>query len=83
MPASEFAQQKQNSCSRDTLNKVVDLRIATQTKGYRSGLSFVPGFSYKENVTNFNKSSALSPAVKIVSLTSDNRRLFGFRPKTS
>jgi len=53
VPASGWA-QKQKSCSRDGLKKVVDLYIAAQTKGDTSGMPFVAGLDYKENVTNFD-----------------------------
>jgi hypothetical protein len=46
--------QKQASCSHDSLKRVADLYIAAQTKGDRSGLPFVAGLDYKENVAPFD-----------------------------
>ena len=53
VPASGLA-QKQKSCSRDSLKKAVDLYVAAQAKGDRSGLPFAAGLDYKENVTQFD-----------------------------
>jgi hypothetical protein len=55
-PASGLAQTqfKQASCSRDSLKKMAELYIAAQTKGDTTGLPFVNGLDYKENVTNFD-----------------------------
>jgi len=50
-PVSGFA-QKQRSCSRDDLKRMVDLYIAAQTKGDTSGLPMVQGYLYMENMVN-------------------------------
>ena len=50
-PVSGFA-QKQRSCSRDDLKRMVDLYIAAQTKGDTSGLPLVQGYLYMENMVN-------------------------------
>jgi len=65
VPASGLA-QKQKSCSRDSLKKMTDLYIAAQTKGDRSGMPFVAGLDYKENVANFDiNKGIINKAVKI------------------
>ena len=65
VPASALA-QKQKSCSRDSLKKMTDLYIAAQTKGDRSGMPFVAGLDYKENVANFDiNKGIINKAVKI------------------
>ena len=46
-PASAFAQV---SCSRDGLQRAVDLYIAAQTTGDTSGLPLATGLGYMENV---------------------------------
>jgi hypothetical protein len=51
-PTAGFAQQI--SCSREGLQRAVDLYIAAQTKGDTSGLPMAPGMGYMENVAPFN-----------------------------
>jgi len=58
IPASGLA-QKQRSCSRDSLKKAVDLYIAAQTKGDRSGMPFAAGLDYKENLASFDISKGV------------------------
>ena len=52
-PVGGIAQQ-QKACSRDSLKKITDLYITAQTKGDRSGLPFIDGFDYKENMKDFD-----------------------------
>jgi hypothetical protein len=61
-PASGLA-QKQRSCSRDSLKRMVDLYITAQTKGDTSGLPLVQGYLYKENMadTDINKGIVKKP----------------------
>jgi hypothetical protein len=55
-PTSSFAQI---SCSREGLQRAVDLYIAAQTKGDTSGLPFGAGLGYMENVAPADISSGL------------------------
>ena len=50
-PAAGFAQI---SCSREGLQRAVDLYIAAQTTGDTSGLPLAMGLGYMENVAPFN-----------------------------
>ena len=50
-PTAGFAQI---SCTRDGLQRAIDLYIAAQTKGDTSGLPMAPGMGYQENVAPFN-----------------------------
>src|SRR5262245_38873875 len=50
-PTAGFAQI---SCSREGLQRAVDLYIAAQTKGDTSGLPLAMGLGYMENVVNVN-----------------------------
>jgi hypothetical protein len=50
-PTAGFAQI---SCTRDGLQRAIDLYISAQTKGDTSGLPMAPGMGYQENVAPFN-----------------------------
>src|SRR5215207_4511674 len=50
-PTAGFAQV---SCSREGLQRAVDLYIAAQTKGDTAGLPLAMGMGYMENVANAN-----------------------------
>jgi len=55
-PTAGFAQI---SCSREGLQRAVDLYIAAQTKGDTSGLPLAAGLGYMENVAPFNINNGL------------------------
>jgi hypothetical protein len=55
-PTAGFAQV---SCSRDGLQRAVDLYIAAQTTGDRSGLPLATGLGYMENVASANINEGL------------------------
>jgi hypothetical protein len=55
-PAAGFAQV---SCSREGLQRAVDLYIAAQTKGDTSGMPLAMGLGYMENVANANIATGL------------------------
>src|SRR3954469_6670269 len=62
-PAAGFAQI---SCSREGLQRAVDLYIAAQTKGDTSGLPLAMGLGYMENVAPANINEGLiKTAMKI------------------
>jgi hypothetical protein len=62
-PAAGFAQI---SCSREGLQRAVDLYIAAQTKGDTSGLPLATGLGYMENVANADiKKGLIKTAMKI------------------
>src|SRR3954463_10236224 len=62
-PAAAFAQI---SCSREGLQRAVDLYIAAQTKGDTSGLPLAMGLGYMENVAPANINTGLiKTAMKI------------------
>jgi len=56
IPATGFAQI---SCSRDGLQRAVDLYIAAQTKGDASGMPLATGVGYMENAAPFNIANGL------------------------
>jgi len=56
VPTAGFAQI---SCSREGLQRAVDLYIAAQTKGDTSGLPLAMGLGYMENVAPFNIANGL------------------------
>src|SRR5688572_25630903 len=55
-PTSGFAQV---SCSREGLQRAVDLYIDAQTKGDTSGMPLATGLGYMENIANANINSGL------------------------
>jgi len=61
-PAGALA-QKQRSCSRDGLKRMVDLYVAAQTKGDTSGMPLAQGYLYMENmaIADINKSIVKKP----------------------
>ena len=62
-PATGYAQI---SCSREGLQRAVDLYIAAQTKGDTSGMPLAPGLGYMENVAPFDINKGLiKTAMKI------------------
>src|SRR5437764_3531123 len=62
-PASGFAQI---SCSREGLQRAVDLYITAQTKGDTSGLPLAAGLGYMENAAPFNiNDGVIKTAMKI------------------
>src|SRR5262245_52868694 len=62
-PTAGFAQV---SCSREGLQRAVDLYIAAQTKGDRSGMPLATGLGYMENVAPANINNGLiNKAMKI------------------
>jgi len=62
-PTSGFAQV---SCSREGLQRAVDLYIAAQTKGDTTGMPLAPGLGYMENVAPFNiNNGIIKKALKI------------------
>src|SRR3954471_129961 len=63
LPTAGFAQI---SCSREGLQKAVDLYIAAQTKGDTSGLPLAMGLGYMENVAPFDiNKGIIKKALKI------------------
>ncbi len=56
VPTTSFAQI---SCSREGLQRTVDLYIAAQTKGDTSGLPLAAGLGYMENVANADINTGL------------------------
>jgi hypothetical protein len=64
IPTTGFAQV---SCSREGLQKAIDLYIAAQTKGDISGMPVASGLGYMENVAPFNIDGApiIKKAMKI------------------
>jgi len=57
---------KAQSCTRDGLKRMVDIYLAAQTKGDISGLPFVPGLHYIENMAHADiKKSILLKPMKI------------------
>ena len=56
-PTGGFAQI---SCSREGLQRAVDLYIAAQTKGDTSGMPLAMGLGYMENVARADINTALS-----------------------
>jgi hypothetical protein len=64
VPAAGFAQQI--SCSRDGLQRAVDLYVDAQTKGDTSGLPLAMGLGYMENAAPFNiANGVIKTAMKI------------------
>ena len=61
--AAQKPKMKVQSCTRDGLKRMTDLYIAAQTKGDISGLPFVQGLHYIENMAHadINKSILLKP----------------------
>ena len=55
-PADGFSQI---SCSREGLQRAVDLYIAAQTKGDTSGLPLAPGLGYMENIARADINNGL------------------------
>jgi hypothetical protein len=55
-PTAGFAQV---SCSREGLQRAVDLYIAAQTKGDTTGLPLAAGLGYMENVAPFDINKGL------------------------
>jgi hypothetical protein len=56
VPTAGFAQV---SCTREGLQKAIDLYIAAQTKGDTTGLPMATGMGYMENVAPFNIANGL------------------------
>jgi hypothetical protein len=67
LPAAGFAQV---SCSRDGLQRAVDLYLAAQTKGDTSGLPLATGLGYFENHANAD----ISSGVMTTAMTIDHHR---------
>ena len=62
-PSAAFAQV---SCTREGLQRAVDLYIAAQTKGDTSGMPLAQGLGYMENVAPFNiNNGVIQKAMKI------------------
>src|SRR5204863_10012584 len=55
-PTAGFAQM---SCSREGLQRAVDLYITAQTKGDTAGMPLAMGVGYMENVANFDINKGL------------------------